>query len=333
VRERAARAAQAVYRDLELAEFDDERVAAVVDAAGSKDLEPLDPTLVLDASESIRARDVTILDVVTSLARTGFTEEAERVLGMGRAHVSGDYLQTAAIFDEGMNVLSKITDPNDYQGPGTGYEPGPERLAEMAAVRQQRSRADLLRKQAAHAGHVDLVVAGEAAHGDDPREVCVGLSPAFADSLWLTLSGLPIGEALRQILAGLEEEGCTSRLVRVRATIDLGVIGLTAARLAGSGIGVGLQAKGTALVHRRDLAPLACLELFSVAPLITPQMYRELGRTAGRHAKGMRPDPIRNPYIEMAIEPRYHAETVAMVAVEREACVPGAAPQDVEVRR
>jgi propanediol dehydratase large subunit len=119
----------------------------------------------------------------------------------------------------------------------------------------------------------------------------------------------------------------------VRSTIDLGMIGLTAARLAGSGIGVGLQAKGTALVHRRDLAPLASLELFSIAPLITADMYRQLGRNAGRHAKGMRPEPVRNPYIEVAIEPRYHAETVAMVAIERDECALGAVPLDIEVRR
>ena len=58
------------------------------------------------------------------------------------------------------------------------------------------------------------------------------------------------------------------------------MIGLTAARLSGSGIGIGLQAKGTALIHRRDLAPLANLELFCVAPLLTAQMYRELGKNA-----------------------------------------------------
>ena len=111
------------------------------------------------------------------------------------------------------------------------------------------------------------------------------------------------------------------------------MIGLIAARLAGSGIGIGLQAKGTALIHRSDLAPLACLELYSVAPLITPEMYRTLGRNAGRHAKGLHPAPLRNPYIEEAIEPRYHAEAVMLVAIERESCLPDGRPLNVEVRR
>ena len=331
VRERAARATQAVYRDLGLAQLVDDRIGAVVDAAGSKDLEPLDPAVVIDAAAAIRERGVSLLDVVLSLARTGFAEEAERVLAMGRAHVTGDYLQTAAIFDEQMNVLSKVTDPNDYRGPGSGHSPSKARRAEMAAVRQQRSRRDLLDKQAPHVGHVRLVVTGDAARGSDPAEVCIGLSPAFASALWSTMAGIPVGEVIALVLAGLADEGCAGRLVKVRSTIDLGMIGLVAARLAGSGIGVGLQAKGTALIHRSDRAPLACLELYSVAPLITPEMYRELGRNAGRHARSLEPAPLRNPYIEEAIEPRYHAEAVMLVAIERESCVPGAAPLNVEV--
>ncbi len=334
VRERAAKAVQAVYRELGLADLTDERVAEVVLAEGSRDLSPLDPTIVLEAADAIQERELGILDVVRALEHAGFREEAERVLAMGRARVAGDYLQTAAIFDEQMHVLSKITDPNDYQGPGTGYEVTPARRLEMANIRQQRSRQDLLQRQAAGAaGRFRLVERGAAEPGVDPREVCVGVSPALATRLWLTISGLPVGEALRQILAGLEEEGCLERLVRVRATIDLGMIGLTAARLAGSGIGIGLQAKGTALIHRRDLPPLACLELYSIAPLVTKQMYRALGTNAGRHAKGLRPVPVRNPSTEQAIEARYHAEVVAMVAVERDECLPGAPPVELEMSR
>ena len=70
---------------------------------------------------------------------------------------------------------------------------------------------------------------------------------------------MPVADVLGELLAGLEEEGCRGRVVRVNSSIDLGQIGLTAARLAGSGIGIGLQGKGTALIHRRDLSPLANL--------------------------------------------------------------------------
>jgi propanediol dehydratase large subunit len=151
--------------------------------------------------------------------------------------------------------------------------------------------------------------------------------------VWLSLCGLTVGEVLRQISAGLEEEGCAPRLVRVRSTIDVGLIGLTAARLSGSGIGIGLQGKGTALIHRRDLAPLANLELFSVAPLLTARMYRDLGRNAARHAKGMAPAPIFTGGTDESISARYHARAVALVALERECCQPGEPPLTVEVTR
>ena len=365
VRARAARACLAVYRELGLLAaspadptdsaapstpigFSDDHVAEVVHAEGSKDVTPPDPQAILAASDAIMARQLGILDVVRALRVTGYEEEAGRVLAMGRARVAGDYLQTAAIFDEQMNCLSKVTDPNDYQGPGTGYEVPAARLEQIAAIRQQRSRADLLARHAAGApapagegrsaphhpsSRIRLVQRGEARPGADPREVCIGVSPALGTKLWFTMSGLPVGEVLDEIIAGIESEGCAARIVRVPSTVDLGVIGLTAAELAGSGVAVGLQAKGTALIHRRGLAPLACLELLSIAPLLTTEMYRELGANAGRHAKGRRPSPVRNPYTDQAIEARYHAEVVALIAIERGESAPGAPPLDLEVER
>ena len=135
---------------------------------------------------------------------------------------------------------------------------------------------------------------------------------------------------LGELLAGLEEEGCTGRVVRFNDTVDLGRIGLTAARLAGSGIGIGLQGKGTALIHRRDLAPLANLELYSVAPSVTPELYRLLGANAGPARQGRRrPDPARNPYTDEAIEARYHTTVIALMALERAWVRPDAPAQEL----
>ena len=49
----------------------------------------------------------------------------------------------------------------------------------------------------------------------------------------MALSGLTVGEVLRQVLAGIEEEGLVARLVQVNRSIDLGMIGWTAAQLSG----------------------------------------------------------------------------------------------------
>jgi propanediol dehydratase large subunit len=333
VRRRAATAVQAVYRDLGLADFDDDRIDAVVVANGSRDLPAGDPRAVAEAATAIEAKQLTVFDVIASLERTGFEEEADAIMRLTRERLRGDQLQTSAIFDEKMRVLSAITDPNDYAGPGTGYGLTEQRRTEIESIRQARTSAQLTADQADHSGHITFSDVEPARQGSNPREVCIGLSPALGRTVWLSLSGLTVGEVLRQISAGLEEEGCIPRLVRVRSTIDVGLIGLTAARLSGSGIGIGLQGKGTALIHRRDLAPLANLELFSVAPLLTAKMYRELGKNAGRHAKGMTPVPIFTGGTDESISARYHARAVALVALEREACEQGQAPITVEVSR
>jgi len=330
LRRQAAEACRDVYRWLGLADFTDEHVDLAVDAVGSKDLGEPDAMVVLEAAQAIRSSGLGSLEVARALLECGYDTAAGRVLDMLTARVHGDHLQTAAIFDESMRVLSLVTDPNDYAGPGTGYQPDTARQAEIDSIRQARGVADLRADQAQWRSE-DLVVSGPAAVGTDPREVVIGLSPGVGRTVWRTLSGLTVVEVLRELLAGLEEEGCRARVVRVNGTLDLGMVGLTAARLSGSGIGIGLQGKGTALIHRRDLPPLANLELYSMAPVITPTLYRLLGTNAGRHAKGATPVPARNPYTDEAIEARYHTSVIALVALER-ACVDGATGnEEIEV--
>jgi len=339
LRREAAQMCRAVYQHLGLADFTDDHLERAVDAAGSKDLGETDTLAVVSAAQAIRDGGLTVVDVVAALDETGYEAAAERILAMTAQRLAGDYLQTSAIFDEQLRVLSLVTDPNDYAGPGTGFEPGPERQAEIDAIRQARGVDDLRAEQATSA--VPLLAAAapapgngagrEAAPGQDPREVVIGVSPAVGRDVWRCLSGLTVPEVLAELLAGLEEEGCTGRVVRFNDTVDLGRIGLAAARLAGSGIGIGLQGKGTALIHRRDLAPLANLELYSVAPAVTPELYRLLGANAARHAKGGTPDPARNPYNDEAIEARYHTTVIALMALERAWVKPGAPPEELSL--
>jgi propanediol dehydratase large subunit len=330
LRRRATDAVSAVYSWLGLGDFTSEWTDQAVDAAGSKDITSGDLMLPLTAARTIMETNVTMLDVIAALAENGFDLEAQRCLDMLKARVAGDYLQTSAIFDEDMNVLSLVTDPNEYSGPGTGYQPTPARQAQIDTIRQQRSVSDLLVEQQSYANK-NIFVTGAADVSYDPRDVVIGVSPATGKDIWVTLSGLSVADAITEILAGLEEEGCVGRIVRINDSLDLGMIGLTAARLSGSGVSVGLQAKGTALIHRRDLAPLANLELYSVAPTITRELYRMMGINAGRHAKGATPEPVRNPYSDEAIEARYHTKVVSLVAIERN-CVTKDDPEVMELR-
>jgi propanediol dehydratase large subunit len=317
LRRRAAEACRAVFEELELATFTDEDVEACVLAHGSLDVPELAGDLVPTAGDRIMEQGVTVIDVVRALAGRSYGIEAERVLEMLRQRLLGDFLQTSAIFDEQMHVLSNLSDPNDYAGPGTGYRMSPERRAEMARVRQVWSPSVLADEQGRGTGCLRLVEIGPARRHVRPDEVVVGVSPAFAEEIWVALGGLTVAEVLRQVLAGIEEEGVASRLVKVFRSIDLGAIGWTAAQLSGSGVSIGLQAKGTALIHRADLPPLSNLELFSIAPRVSAELYRGLGRNAARFARGVAPEPLLLPESSEPLGPKYHARVVQLVALER----------------
>ena len=317
LRRRAAEACRAVFEELELASFSDEDVDACVQAHGSLDVPELAGDLVPTAGDRIMDRGIEALDVVRALVARGYDVEAERIVEMLRQRLLGDFLQTSAIFDEDVNVLSNLTDPNDYAGPGSGYRMAPQRRDEVARVRQVWSPTDLASEQNGAAGCIRFTELGLARAHVRPDEVVVGISPAFGVEIWTALNGLTVAEVLRQVLAGIEEEGVASRVVRVRRSIDLGRIGWTAATLSGSGVSVGLQAKGTALIHRADLPPLSNLELFSIAPRVTADLYRRLGRNAARYAKGAPVEPLLLPESSEPLGPRYHARVVQLVALER----------------
>src|ERR1700689_3389104 len=151
LRRYAAQACRAVYQQLGLADFTDDHVDLAVDAAGSKDLGETDTLAVLGAAHAIRQRGLTVVDIVAALDECGYFDVAERTVAFVRARLSGDYLQTSAIFDERLRVLSLVTDPNDYAGPGTGYEPSAGRRAEIDAIRQAKGVAELRSEQAGFA--------------------------------------------------------------------------------------------------------------------------------------------------------------------------------------
>lgn len=134
VRNKAARAVQAVFRHLGLSPISDEQVEAVTYAHGSKDTLSRDVTADLMAAEDVLKRGITGVDVVKALAETGFQDVAASVLSMLKQRVAGDYMQTSAILDKDFHVLSAVNTPNDYMGPGTGYRVEGERWEEIKKI-------------------------------------------------------------------------------------------------------------------------------------------------------------------------------------------------------
>ena len=290
VREKGARAIQAVFDYLGFPEIADEEVDAATTAFSSDDMPDRDSVADLAAADAFLESDLTALDVVKALDAKGFKDVAEAVLEMQRQRVLGDYLHTSAVFGDGFNVESALNTPNDYLGPGTGYRVEGKVWKDICNLPQAIDPVKLVCEEASDPNLI-LRSVGTAAPGEC-LEVVVALGPAYASVMDGTLAGISHAEALRAILDGIESEGVASRVVKVWHGADLADIGLSGAKLSGSGIGIGLQSKGTALIHRKGLAPLNNLELLGMAPNLTLESYSALGKNAACYAAGRAPSPV-----------------------------------------
>lgn len=143
VRNKAAKAMQAVFQQLGLPRITDEEVEAATYAFGSEDMPPRDKVQDTKAAQEMMKRGVTGVDVVVALAKGGFKDVAQSVLDLQKQRVSGDYLHTSAILDQNFNVISAVNDLNDYQGPGTGYRLEGERWKEVQNIRTAITPEDI----------------------------------------------------------------------------------------------------------------------------------------------------------------------------------------------
>jgi propanediol dehydratase large subunit len=289
VRAKAARAVQAVFAGLGFPSVTDEEVEAATYCYASRDLPDRDRAADVAAADSVMDGAVSALDVVRELDRAGFTDVAEAVLGMQRQRVSADYLQTSAIIEPDGTVRSAVSDPNAYEGPGTGYRLEGERWQRL----QQLPYVLDPQEETTSNGVPSSVLETHVATVDDESDdVVVAVGPAFAAALRTTINGLPHEDVLRAVSEGVREGGGRPRLVRVRRSSDVAFIAHDGARLSGSGISVGLQSKGTAVIHRADLQPLDNLELFGMSPLYSLDSYRAMGRNAAAYALGHAVGPV-----------------------------------------
>jgi propanediol dehydratase medium subunit len=165
-----------------------------------------------------------------------------------------------------------------------------------------------------------------------PRdEVIIALAPAFGKFQTQTIHKLPHSAVLKEIMAGIEEEGLKARVIRVLRSSDVAALALDAAKLSGSGIAVGVQSKGTMIIHQKDLAQLSNLELFPQAPLIDLATYRAIGKNAAKYAKGESPNPVPTRNDQMA-RPKYQAIAALLHIKETEHVEPNKAPVELAVR-
>lgn len=170
----------------------------------------------------------------------------------------------------------------------------------------------------------------KALKGTNVKEVVIGVGPSFMKEITKTINGLSHEAVLKEVMAGIEEEGMIPRVIRVLKTSDVAFIGKEAAMLSGSGVGIGLQSKGTAIIHQRELYPLSNLELFPQAPLITLKTYRAIGRNAAMYAKGhmVKPIEVQNDF---TIRAKYQVKAALMHIKETEHVVKNSPSEEIKV--
>jgi propanediol dehydratase large subunit len=328
VRGRAAQAVQAVYAAFGFPPVTDAEVEAATTGYDSRDLPDRNRAADVAAADRVLAEGISAADVALALDRAGFVDVAEAIVAMQRQRVAADYLQTSAVIEPGGTVVSAVNDPNRYEGPGTGWRLEGERWQQLQALPHVVDPAELA-APAADGGPL-LRELGEAAEGAAADEVVVAVGPAFGVGLRETINGLSHADVLGALVAGIREGGARPRLVRVRRSSDVAFVGHDGARLSGTGVAVGLQSKGTAVIHRADLQPLDNLELFGMSPLYTLDSYRAIGRNAAGYALGRPVGPVPTTLDNFA-RAKLIVRTTLMHARETQAIEAGAPAVEVEL--
>jgi propanediol dehydratase large subunit len=291
VRVRGARAIQAVFDAFGFPPITEAEIKAAVTAYNSEDMPDRDKVADIQAAQRLLDGPLTAIEVVKALEESDFHDVAANILEMQRQRVIGDYLQPSAIFGDDFQVLSALTDPNDYQGPGTGYRVEGERWSVLQNLTQAWDPRTYLENLGAAQRETWLEEIGPAKQGDQP-EVVVALGPAFGAQIDHTIGGLDHRDVLSAVLQGIQDKGLPARVVRIHHTSDCAFIGHAGAQLSGSGVAIGIQSKGTTVIHQRNLAPLENLELFPQAPNLDLDTYRQIGRNAARYAVGKPTAPV-----------------------------------------
>lgn len=185
-------------------------------------------------------------------------------------------------------------------------------------------------KKVAVSGNLLIEETGEAKKSIKSDEVVIALAPAFGKFQTETITHISHVDVLKELMAGIEEEGLIPRVIRVLRTSDVSILANDGAKLSGSGIGIGIQSKGTTVIHQKDLFPLTNLELFPQAPLLQREHYRMIGKNAAKYAKGESPKPVPQMNDQMA-RPKYQAIAALLHIKETEHVVKNAKPVELKV--
>ena len=242
VRAKGARAVQAVFAGLGFPPVTDEEVEAATYGYASRDLPDRDRAADVAAADRVLEEGISALDVVRELDRAGFADVAEAVLAMQRQRVSADYLQTSAVIEPDGTVRSAVSDPNRYEGPGTGYRLEGERwelLQQLPYVLDPAEKAVVRWRRVCYSDNTHCDSRDSVGRGSGRRRPGVRRRTARDDQR------TPARRRCCALLRTASAKAAASRrLVRVRRVSDVAFIGHDGAKLSGSGVAIGLAVEG-----------------------------------------------------------------------------------------
>ena len=227
---------------------------------------------------------------------------------------------------------SAVNDPNDYRGPGTGYLLEGERWALLQALPHEVDPATVGLVDVADGPELLRDLGASRARRARPTRSSSRSGPAFGDALRETIGGIPHGDVLRQICAGIEEEGVRYRVDPHRRAPPTSRSSPTTAR---SWPAPASRSACSRRARRSSTAPTCSRSTTSSCSAwrrcCRLESYRQIGRNAARYANGGRASPV--PLVlDNFARAKLIVRTTLLHRRETEAIEPGAAAMDVTLR-
>lgn len=285
VRNRAAKALQAVFAELDFPPITDAEVEAAVYAYSNEEMPERNKARDMEAATRFFEDNLSAIDIIKALTESGFNDVAENVLGMLKERIGGDYLQVSSIFDADNHVLSGLNDPNSYSGPGTGYRIADDRWQRLSNKESAIVPENILEIQREITGYHGLYRCRTAGMPEpDEADIIIAVSPGFCElKLGVDVCKFHI-KVLENLVEGISGKGLSSQIVKVYSTYELSEIAKMSAQLSRSRIAVAIQSNGRVLIYdaREDSAE-SVRGYFNMA-LASPGNYQEIGTVAAQYA-------------------------------------------------
>ena len=153
--------------------------------------------------------------------------------------------------------------------------------------------------------------------GTDPKEIVIGVGAAFQMEIKKTICGIPLEDVLRSIKAGIEEEGMNARVVKIWIPQMYVLWRWKRQSFPVQELVLESNLKVQLSFIRKTYTRFQIWNCFPQAPLMTLEIYRQIGKNAAKYVKGEQVVPIPCTNDPMS-RPKYQVKAALMHIAETE---------------